>query len=184
MHPRIAELVNYLISARTHLDHALESVPADRRDVRPAPDRWSVADVLQHLTLTNAGMAKLFAKRAAAARAEGLGPDPETTSILWTLDVHSLLDRRRLMEAPPPVQPGDAVPADEAARRFDEAHRRLSGAIAASGDVALGRLSHPHPVLGPLNLYQWGIFAAAHEIRHAAQIREIGVSALSASPSG
>lgn len=174
MHPRIQELVNYLISARTHLDHAVESVPAERRDTQPGADRWSVANVLQHLALANAGMARVFEKRAAAAREDGIGADPGTTSILWTMDVHSLLDRRTRIETPVPIPPGDEALADDARRMFDDAHRRLTDAIVAAGDVACDRISHPHPVLGPLNLYQWGIFAAAHEIRHAAQIREIG----------
>ena len=38
--------------------------------------------------------------------------------------------------------------------------------------LALGTISHPHQFLGALNLYQWVAFAAAHEFRHAAQIRE------------
>jgi hypothetical protein len=173
MHPRIAELVNYLISARTHLQDAVNAVPADRRDIRPAADRWSVANVLQHLALAESGIARVFAKRVAEARANGVGPDPDSTSILWTMDVHSLLDRRTRLESPTPIVPGSEVGSDEAARLFDDAHQRLRAAIAAADGVALDRVSHPHPILGPLNLYQWGIFAAAHEMRHAAQIREL-----------
>ena len=175
MHPRIEEIVNYLVSARTHLDQAVESVPPSRRDTRPAPDRWSVANVLQHLALTESRIAKLFAKRTMEARASGIGPDPETTSILWTVDVHSLLDRRTRIESPLPIAPDAEVTADEAARLFDEAHHRLRAAIAAADGLALDRISHPHLLLGPINLYQWGIFAAAHEMRHAAQIRELSI---------
>jgi hypothetical protein len=174
MHPRIEELVNYLISARTHLDHAVDAVPSSKRDIRPAPERWSAANVLQHLAITETRIAKLFGRKVAEARAGGIGPDPETTSILWTLDVHSLLDRRTRIDTPLPIPPGTEVAADEAARLFDQAHLQLRAAIAASDGVALDRISVPHPALGPLNLYQWGIFAAAHEMRHAAQIREIG----------
>ena len=173
MHPRIAEVVNYLISARAHLDAAVEAVPAARRDRRPADDRWSVANVVQHLAITERRIAALIERRTAEARAGGVGPDPETTSILWTLDVHSLLDRRTRIETPAPVAVTDAVPAGEAARLFEAAHDRMKTAFARADGVALDRLSHPHPVLGPINLYQWGIFAAAHEMRHAAQIREI-----------
>lgn len=173
MHPRIAEVVNYLISARTHLDEAVHAVPAAQRDRRPAADRWSVANVLQHLSITETRIATLITRRAAKAREAGIGPDPDTTSILWTLDVHSLLDRRRRIETPAPVAIGDAIPADEAARLFDAAHNGLKAALANADGVALDKIAYPHPVLGPINLYQWGIFAAAHEMRHAAQIREI-----------
>jgi hypothetical protein len=40
--------------------------------------------------------------------------------------------------------------------------------------LALGEVSFAHPALGPLNVYQWLLFAAGHHARHAAQIREIG----------
>jgi hypothetical protein len=33
---------------------------------------------------------------------------------------------------------------------------------------------HPHPFLGTLDLYEWVYFIAAHERRHADQVREIG----------
>jgi hypothetical protein len=39
--------------------------------------------------------------------------------------------------------------------------------------MALGDITVPHPVLGPLNLYQWVLFVGGHESRHAIQIREI-----------
>ena len=32
---------------------------------------------------------------------------------------------------------------------------------------------YPHPLFGPLSAYHWFAFIAAHEARHAAQIREI-----------
>ena len=31
-----------------------------------------------------------------------------------------------------------------------------------------------HPVLGPLNIYQWVLFNGSHEARHTLQVREIG----------
>ena len=176
MHARIAEVLNYLISARVHLDSAIAAVPPDGRAIAPSPDRWSVAHVIQHLALTESGIARLFEKRVADARAAGIGPDPDTRSILWTLDVHSIIDRRTRLEAPARIVPGEIVAADDAMRAFAEAHQRLAAAIGGADGVALDRISYPHQFLGPINLYQWGIFAAAHEMRHAAQIREMGTA--------
>jgi len=46
--------------------------------------------------------------------------------------------------------------------------------MVVSGDgLALDAVSHPHPALGPMSIYQWIAFVGAHEARHAAQIREI-----------
>jgi hypothetical protein len=43
----------------------------------------------------------------------------------------------------------------------------------AGDGYALGEIVHPHPALGPLDMYGWMAFCGAHAARHAAQIREI-----------
>jgi hypothetical protein len=43
-----------------------------------------------------------------------------------------------------------------------------------SGDgLALANVIQPHSKLGPMSVYHWIAFLAAHESRHAAQIREM-----------
>jgi len=37
----------------------------------------------------------------------------------------------------------------------------------------LSEVVQPHPVLGPINLYQWALFVGSHETRHTGQVREI-----------
>src|SRR6266850_733005 len=49
MHPRIEEVLNYLDTERSALREAVELVPAAARNQSPGADRWSVAQVLQHL---------------------------------------------------------------------------------------------------------------------------------------
>ena len=39
--------------------------------------------------------------------------------------------------------------------------------------LSLDTFSLAHPVLGPINGYQWFLFIGSHEARHAAQITEI-----------
>jgi hypothetical protein len=50
--------------------------------------------------------------------------------------------------------------------------------VLAGDGLAIGGVSFPHVYLGTLNLYQWVAFAAAHEFRHAAQVREIAQAQL------
>ncbi len=160
------------MTASVHLEDAVRVVPAERRDERPAPDRWSVAEVLEHLSRVNRGITRLLETRIAAAREAGLGQDPDTTSILWTLDVASVLDRRERIEAPERVRPAEKLTAEAAWQALEHADAALVAGVLAADGLALGTLVHPHPSLGPLNLYQWLAFAAAHEFRHAAQIRQ------------
>ena len=62
------------------------------------------------------------------------------------------------------------------AARLDEAvglARAIDLDVVESGLVALGDIRHAHPALGEMNLYQWALWIAGHEARHAAQVREI-----------
>jgi hypothetical protein len=177
MHPRIREVLDYLVTAKVHLREAVEAVPPRAIDARPSPERWSVPEVLEHLALVNTGIVKLVATKVARAREAGLGPDRETSSVIWTLDVSRAIDRRERNTAPERTRPRQGLTAGAAWDAVDASHAALREAVLAGDGLAFGELSHPHPFLGTLNLYQWVAFAAAHEFRHAAQIREISSAA-------
>ena len=51
LHPRIRELIDYLGMHRRALQEAVASVPAELRERKPGDERWSVAEVLEHLSL-------------------------------------------------------------------------------------------------------------------------------------
>ena len=150
---------------------AVESVPAGRRDRRPADGVWSVAEMLEHLCRTESGIATLLVKRLADARAAGLEPDAETGSLLGALDRFGIATGARLVRAPDIVQPTGTWTCTEALRRLADSRAAFERAAAAGDGLALGRVTFPHPLLGPLSLYQWILFVGQHEARHAAQIR-------------
>ena len=79
------------------------------------------------------------------------------------------------MEAPPRIVPTGGLSSVAAWNALELADSTLRRAIVAADGLALATITHPHRFLGPLDLYQWVAFAAAHEFRHAAQIREMAV---------
>ncbi|HEX6967185.1 MAG TPA: DinB family protein [Gemmatimonadaceae bacterium] len=175
MHPRIQELLDHLTHHRAELRRAVDGVPAERREQRPAPDRWSVADVLEHLAIVEDRIADGFTKQVAAARASGLGQDAETSPVVPTLDMKRLLDRRRRVTAVEVTHPR-GMSANAAWSALEQSRARLRAALLDADGLALGTLTATHPVLGEMNLYQRIAFIGGHEARHAAQIREIGAA--------
>lgn len=173
MHRRIAELLDYLDSRRELLCAAVERVPAERRSRRPAPDRWSVADVLEHLTLVEGGVARLLSKHVAGAPTNGLVAETSTTPLLDTMDLARVLDRGRPITAPDRVQPREGLDAATALAALERTRVALREAVLAADGLALGELVVPHAVLGPITLYEWIAFVGAHEERHTAQVGEI-----------
>jgi hypothetical protein len=181
MHPRIAELVQDLDAQHEKLREAVESVPPERRDKPPAPERWSVAGVLEHLALLEARVATLFRTRVAEARAAGLKAETETSSILATFDLNIMLDRGQRIVAPDVLSPKPDTDPEVAWQALEVAWKDFRQAVIEADGLALGEVMHPHRVFGPLTMYQWIAFTGAHEARHALQIREIGEEVASVS---
>ena len=172
MHPRLQELFDYLQVRRTALGEAVDEVPAPRRGERPGTDRWSVAEVLEHLALVEGRFKTALGDRLAEAKARGLAAEHDTSPIVGTFDVAGLLDRRTRHQAPDVVRPqgGDW---QTAWTRLEDTRRSFLDVFLAGDGLALGDVVHAHPRLGSLNLYQWGVWLGGHEARHTEQVREI-----------
>ena len=173
MHPRIQEVLEYLDTTRSELGKAVEDVSPARREERPGPDRWSVAEVLDHLAITEGRIVKLVAGKIAAAKAAGLGAELETSSVIDSINRARITDRSRRATAPEMIQPQSGRDAASVWSALDQSRASLRQAILAGDGLALADVKHEHPVLGLINLYQWIVFVGSHEARHTAQIREI-----------
>jgi hypothetical protein len=172
MHPRTTELLAYLDTQRAGLREAFERVPRDQRDRKPAPDRWSAANVVEHLAIVEGRIAGRFAGLIAEARANGHAAESSTDPILPTIDMTRVTDRSGRINAPDPIQP-TGLAADAAWAALETSRAALHDTMKAGDGLALGTITSPHPLFGPMPLYQWYAFLGAHEARHAAQIREI-----------
>ena len=173
MHPRNEEVLNYLDQTRSELRSAVDSVPAGARNTQPAANQWSVAQVLDHLAMAHSRVAAGVTKWIGEARATGLGPETGTTSVLNTIPTESILDRSRKFPAPETILPRAGVNAENAWTELEQAHQKLRAALLSGDGLALEQVIQPHPVLGPLNMYQWVLFNGSHEARHTLQLREL-----------
>lgn len=173
MNPRLEEVLNYLDTERRELRAAVELVPAELRDRQPGPDRWSVAQVLQHLVIIEKRIGMGMTKWVADAMAAGVGPEGDTSSVLNSLDLALIADRSRRRNAPDEVRPNGELNAASAWTALERTRAALRAGVMPGDGLALGEVIQPHPVLGPINLYQWLLFVGSHETRHAGQVREI-----------
>ena len=173
MHSRVEEVVNYLDLKRNALREAVERVPPELRDKQPGPDRWSVAQVLQHLNLIDKRVGLGMTKWVTEAREAGLGPETDSSSVMNSLPTQLIADRSQRRNAPEEVRPPGDIDAKAAWEALQTARETLRSAFLRGDGLALSEIVQPHPVLGPINLYQWMLFVASHEDRHTAQIIEI-----------
>jgi len=174
MHPRTEELLQHLDATRATLHATVDAVPASIRETRPAPDRWSVAEVLEHLSRVEEQLTRLLTMKLAEAKTNGLlVPELETSAVAGTLDRAKIVDRGRRIIAGDRVLPRGEMDTAAALASLRRSRTALRELVAAHDGQSLTAVSFPHPVLGVIDGYQWFLFIGAHELRHAGQIREI-----------
>lgn len=176
MHPRIAELDEYLGQQRALLTAAVAQIAASRHRESPGADRWSVVHVLEHVAIVERRVGERFAGWIAEARAQGLPRETDSSPILPTIDTDRFVDRSRPVRTSRELEPTGAVSVEEAMQALAGTRATFKLAIAEGDGYALAQVVRPHPVFGPMHLYAWIAFVGGHMCRHAMQVREIGVA--------
>src|ERR1041384_7154950 len=93
MHPCFDELFAYMDEQYDALRRTYDAVPAERRDLRPRPDSWTVNEIITHLVIVDRRIGSLAAKRIADAKASGLALETDTSSRLARYPMRQTLDR-------------------------------------------------------------------------------------------
>ncbi|HEX9755492.1 MAG TPA: DinB family protein [Gemmatimonadales bacterium] len=148
-----------------------ESADDARWGLAPSWGGWSLAEVAEHVTLVETGVAKLIQRKLFAE------PAPvellvETRGKDERIDDYQA-DRTNRRTAPEFVTPRGMWPSRvELIAAFRDGRAAVvAGVEAAPGDLRV--YAAIHPILGPLDAYQWALFLARHLERHLIQMEEI-----------
>jgi len=162
-------LIEVLDARREQLCRALDGAPLSICSRRPAPERWSVDEIVEHLSIVEAGVAKLLDKRLRGLEEAKL---PSVGAEWRGLDPARVLDRTQRVAATPNVKPRGGTPAVVAWAALLRSRALLKVVLRATDGCDVSAVTAPHPSLGDLDFLQWVEFVGLHEARHAAQIDE------------
>jgi uncharacterized damage-inducible protein DinB len=165
--PTMTMLFAGLDSARDVLRRAVGAVQPERRGARPAPERWSVSEILEHLNLVERAVTHMLTRAIEdpSASASDGGAEP--------LNQARVLDRTRRLETIDRARPVRGLDWRQAWNELTETRRELLHLVSATDAATLRRVRAPHFVFGTLDGLDWVRFVASHEERHAAQILEM-----------
>jgi hypothetical protein len=158
-----------LTADRATLRAAFDQIPAGLHGRRPAPDRWSAAEILEHLATIETRIVMMLGALIPTA------PDRTGSASRPALDgtVAAIKDRTNRIVAPEALQPTGTIPPDASWAALERSRISLFALLDGAEHRDLSQVSRPHPVLGPLDGYQWIAAVGSHEVRHAAQLVEI-----------
>jgi hypothetical protein len=159
--------LRYLAETRNNLIEAVKGLTEEQWKFKPAPDRWSAAEVLEHVVLIENMVHGILAK---IEQAPAPAPDRDPLKV-DALILTKVPDRSEKAQAPPPALPaGRWTPADTL-DKFQKS-RAETTVILKSASALRGHVVD-HPVFGPLDGYEWILAVSAHSERHMKQILEV-----------
>lgn len=173
LNPKLSEWVSYANAIRYQLLEFVESLPESAFDKRQDSNGWTIAGVLEHLTLIEDSIGRLINRMSKQIRAEGHPADADVNSIMNQLDEFRAEDNSRKLAAPGLYHPTGVPTVQETLVRLEEIRARVLSAVEGANGIDLSKASTPHPFFGPLTGYQWLVLIAKHELRHLKQMKEI-----------
>ncbi|HWZ45015.1 MAG TPA: DinB family protein [Candidatus Saccharimonadales bacterium] len=155
--------INQLDQTRARLLRAVQGLSPEQLLYRPGPDRWSVAENVEHLVVVEGRLLDAMERLLQGP------PDLITKGAVddghLVTKVGTVVDR---VKSPAHSQPTSRWSTEELWPEFEKARRRTRNFVSTT-DGDLRRHFVPHFVFGDLDCYQWILFIGAHCNRHSAQ---------------
>ena len=162
-------LTDYLRRAREAIDAAAGSLDAGTLG-RKADARWSIAEILEHLTLAFTANRTALEKALASGELRARRPTlKQTLGRILVVDA-GYFPRR---EAPSLTRPSGTIPVERALPAIREALDALDGTLERVGhQFGADLLVSNHPYFAGMSVRHWRKFHWRHTLHHMKQVEE------------
>jgi hypothetical protein len=163
-------LITELQQSRDNLLKDIQGLTDAQLEYKPAADRWSVIECVEHITLIEKAISEgeqhLVQQPA----------NPEKRKEIKTTDeqiIKNVEDRSHKVKAPEFGVPKHSYSSNaEAIKNFTDQRNKLIEYVTNTNDDMRNHVMD-HPVLGPIDAYQLLLLDAAHTTRHTKQLEEV-----------
>jgi uncharacterized damage-inducible protein DinB len=165
-----AALVKQFEDTKANLLSAVNGLSDAQMKYKTAPDRWSVADCLEHIVLAEKG---LFDMEQNAMK-QSANPDKRKDIKVKDEDLAKMIgDRSKKAKAPETMQPkGTFATTAEAVQAFTDQRDKIIDYVKTTNDDLRNHVVDM-PMGSPMDAYQILILIASHSGRHTKQLEEV-----------
>jgi hypothetical protein len=165
--------IAHIERCRAELIGAVEGLSAAESMVRPAPDRWSPAEILYHLHMAEASITGALAAILGSDQRNERKPE-EYLRVEWDKATRLTANREARISAPPRVHPPETSGLEESKARLKQSRQGLLDLLSrySIDDLASVSRPHPAPAFGELTGFGWLAVIGGHDGRHLEQIME------------
>jgi hypothetical protein len=135
----------------------------------PEGEKWTIAEIVEHIAIVQDGMAKISAKLLTQAQAAGKTSDG-AARLSENFAAKAAEAATLKFEAPDRVRPTGNQTVGESLRKMDAARGELEKLRPLFESVECSDFKFPHPFMGDLTAHEWLALVGGHEARHLRQI--------------
>jgi DinB superfamily len=161
----------YLEATKKSVVDATRGLSDAQWNFKPAPDRWSVAEVMEHIAAAEdliRGMDESQVMKSPAITPR----DPAEVKQIDDRVIAQVPDRSQKKQAPEPLKPTNRFGSPEAAEKhFLESRAETEDFLKNTPDLRAHAVDSPMGV--KLDGYEWVLLIAAHSERHTKQMLEV-----------
>ena len=165
--PPVEAVWQELEAVRAQILKEVEGLSQRQADWRPAPNEWSVGELIHHLTLAEIGTGKLTSKLLKEAP-HPLPPFPADLKAFAPITGYE-----GGAQAPDVVRPEAGHPIGELLATIKATRERSRQTLERLATVDPRQFKWKHFRLGELDLGQWWRLQARHDVDHFEQLRAI-----------
>ena len=154
---------------REKMKQFVSSLSDEQAAVLPEGEKWTIAEIIEHVAIVQEGMMKISAKLLTQAQATGKTSDGKAR-LSGNFAAKAAEAQTLKFEAPDRVRPTGNQSIEESLRKMDETRRALEDLRPLFESVECSDFKFPHPFMGDLTAHEWLALVGGHEARHLKQI--------------
>jgi hypothetical protein len=161
--------IKYLEKTRDGVFAATKGLSEAQWNFKPGPDRWSVAEVTEHIAAAEDLLMQRLQGEVMKAPAR---TGSEDVKAIDAFVLQAIPDRSHKAQAPEPLKPTNRFGSPKASlKHFQESRGKTIAFLKKTDD--LRQHATDSPLGKKLDAYEWLLFIAAHSERHTKQIDEV-----------
>jgi hypothetical protein len=172
MYHSVAEIFGAIDETRSRLSKRVEGLSDAQESFRLAPDAWTIGEIVEHLSILEERLSRLFPMMVKKAKSSGVEPSGQSFRP-FALDNFVEQSLTEKYTAPETVRPTGSLSVKDSLARMRRSRAELHELRPKLETLDFSGMTYPHPAFGPLDLYQWLALIGMHEDRHLRQIESI-----------
>jgi hypothetical protein len=169
-HKSIDEIYAANARVRERLRAAVAEIPDEIANARPAGEKWSVAEIVEHVAMVNAGALRIC-ERLLRKAAEANGGVEVRMSDNFLQKAGEIASMK--VEAPEMVRPSGARSIRDSLEDLSALELKYAEAKPLFETLDGSTLTFPHPFFGDITAHEWLGLSGGHEARHIKQIEKV-----------